>query len=88
MAIATTPAGTYEPRHGDRVRVEGYGITFRGETKSFAYEGVIDRPHPDLPGFHLIGGINVVTGEPKTSWFSSDEQMNSAPGYGQTTRPI
>jgi hypothetical protein len=80
---------TYDPRHGDHVRIEGHGSGhFRGETKDFVYEGVIDRPHPDLPGWRLHG-TNVLTGADCTGdWFSSDEQMNSQPGYAQTTRPI
>lgn len=80
-------AATYEPRHGDRVRIVGRGVNYRGETRSFICEGVIDRPYPDLPGWRLHG-TNVLTGQPESSWFSSDEQMNDTPGYEQTTRPI
>ncbi|MEV6504837.1 hypothetical protein AB0M61_01785 [Streptomyces sp. NPDC051642] len=78
---------TYDPQHGDHVRIEGHGINFRGESRTFTYEGVIDRPYPDLPGFRLIGH-NVTTGQPESGFFSSDEQMNTTPEYGQTTRPI
>ncbi|MFF8784874.1 hypothetical protein [Streptomyces sp. NPDC015125] len=81
-------AATYEPRHGDRVRIEGHGVNYRGETRSFIYEGVIDRPYPDLPGWRLRG-TNLLTGADCDKWFSSDEQMNDGqPGYAQTTRPI
>lgn len=79
---------TYDPQHGDHVRIEGHGSGhFRGGTRSFVFEGVIDRPYPDLPGWRLVGH-NVLTGQPVDSIFSSDAQMNSTPGYGQTTRPI
>lgn len=85
----TTTTDHYEPRDGDRVRIEGHGSGgLRGETRSFIYEGVIDRPYPDLPGWRLFG-INVLTGaEVSGDWFSSDEQMNTTPGYGQITQLI
>lgn len=78
---------TYDPQHGDYVRIESHGNGGRGETRHFVYEGVIDRPYPDLPGWRLHGH-NVLTGADCDRYFSSDDQMNSQRGYGQTTRLI
>lgn len=80
---------TYDPRHGDRVRMEGHGTNDRGEQRAYVFEGTVDRPYPGLPGWRLIGH-NVLTGAEVDRWCSSDEQMNNPPGLGyeQTTRPI
>jgi hypothetical protein len=81
----TNQLGTYDPQHGDHVRVVCTGPT-PGES---IYEGVIHRQPEDTGGFELDGRW-ITGGKDVRLWFAMDQAArdNATPGFDQTTTPI
>lgn len=81
----TDQLGTYNPQHGDHVRIVCTGPT-PGES---VYEGVIHRQPEDTGGFELKGRW-ITRGKDVHTWFAVDEivRNNGTPGFDQNTSLI